>query len=1804
MNTINNIRYNTTSSCGNKDNNIKQTLIPVINKQTLSLQFISPSSYDHKTHQFLFLRSLFIILICLLAQVIFPCIWTPNNCTNNITLVSGFQPSSITTTVSIALTDGVTNNVYASCINEDLTIAPGYSFSPGYYDYTLQATATCSGSTFCGSDVNRITTSVYATSLGTYGWSAASFSGACEGHSLATIGTGTGCTFMNAYYCFAPADGPSNNVVLRYYTTQEYNLITSFDVCKLSQSNNANGVFYTGRVYIPNTFSRLQFVSYGQTKGSADVCTSSTTFSISFNPQLVNYNGTIPVSLNTTSILQANVINFPQIQNVLVQNKINANITNDVLNTYITNSGVSGAIPIYGAVAGVAMPVSVVSAPPTIISGTVPISVAGTIPVTLSNTNLSVLVNTINEVYGNITSPILVKLAGLALPKDKYFTVDSDPIIGLPNYYISEAYYYDEIKGTDHGATYNQRFHKLLHNKKKGITRNYRAEMEEAKKINSQQHSLNGNPPKQIPSIPAPNFSQPIILDDYHNIELDEKQQPVIPNSTDNGAYDVVVDDKFNAKSYNPVPGKYTIHTPYESSTKYRQTQDNRRMYEFVKASIKVPCFNSYQILELLFDENVTATQYDNLFSNNNKDHSLIVKDSVDYVPIKAVALQNRNRWRANGIRSNQDSSKVDKSGNADPKPKNQMPKNIPEAGSIATNPSAKDETKDRMRQLHFVINRLKLKVTTIDRLATWIHINSPDAILLDALLRLDNVKALLAKDDGSYAYWYIVCYKFRKPFKYYVSGAVDRIPLITILQSKYLKEYPELYHAVTNENFDDNGWDDLCAIRHNNECHTLMGNINKTTIIIQLQTNVNTFTKLEYSISEDSSRDFNYLQLSTILDTIASTVTDTSKFIGKSLSIELHCQGSEDIDDFVTLNSSETFTVTSSSDSNWIGLLCLINSIRDKYGVNLFKYNKVVDTCTITFSVKPTLKGGMQSANDQNNINVQPLIDLMPPSPIVVQPKQPEKGNVPDTEQKTDDYSSTIANALIADMVTWDQTITRSTTISIPEIISRWATAVTKNIAMKFNNVGLNVSCSIYEMYFSNFLTNINNGGVPTVTSTFASVSPSDGINIKVEYTKIGAALQSAIKSNDMLMASQVLRINNDIVNGTNYMRALTDTDPLAQASALGSMCVLPLRWFLYLYSWIPLLGPEHAAAISNAHIVLPNGDNITPTMFGNYFPFSPGADNVLPVLPAMLITYQQFTQVRFGTLTLGGNAAPFAMNTWGNSTAVVPIPMNMADRGSVLALWTLGFLEYPFRRVHYATTLVDDANLQRVIWPGFSEPGCTNVRVDGPYDRVLFVICGMSNISAGNNFVANIGNNNLLQLANNVNNVVAGVVLDIAPALDNMMGPQMLPAITQCIYEYSLTLGAQEDINTALFVAADVSHRVAMPIVVKSNNVQYGYYLTSQGGGVPNYIFANSGWVNIGANNPYPQDAINTPLCTIVPLTVLDLQNRARNILKIGTLNPFLPSDIMQGILRPVNMIKGFPMNNISAIANMLRKIARAQNLLMDTMVRQAQLSSHQLYVPDNALNTSTTTNMVWDTIYKQINYKFANSMCTSFQYQGSFSIMLPNVYWNTYTNLQNSNPVACGRVPKLFLNKIANLKWPILENPFTTKLFGDVEIAENYPNQGDNYDVVQSIAPATHDNDAWITLTYFITSAFANISRPINVGLSLRNGTSPQDLSYPATTPSIGRSTSIVLQNYPVVNFASYSICDIPINGSTPIFDTRLNKDVHLILYGNDYGQISRTTVKDYRMLVPMHTDNIQDVRNYGNVAYMSRLKSFGL
>lgn len=779
-----------------------------------------------------------------------------------------------------------------------------------------------------------------------------------------------------------------------------------------------------------------------------------------------------------------------------------------------------------------------------------------------------------------------------------------------------------------------------------------------------------------------------------------------------------------------------------------------------------------------------------------------------------------------------------------------------------------------------------------------------------------------------------------------------------------------------------------------------------------------------------------------------------------------------------------------------------------------------------------------------------------------------------------TADLVTTAMTNLFSAAADWQSALFYTTVNDLPGLIRRYAQSIKLTSSM-FNNVGYKSCMNNYGMYYANFFTG-DLGGGEVFGSSYTSVDPSGPGNTSISYSKAGEDLVVAIQTNNMLQVSQNLRISTVPVNGTALYQAMTDSRNLVSCGLTGSFSSVFYRIFANIYSMIPMVGCEHSPVVANTHIVLPNP--LVMTWDTLYWPLSPVNNGALPAINCRICTYSEFTAGRFGNVQFADPAFGPTGYSWGSTTAVVPVTLDMlnAQRGAVVAAWILAHMEYPWRHIYHTTTMVHDDNTAAVEWQtfgGHSYPAITYSRCRGPTSNVLLVISGMNttaNALQGVSVTVGVGGAAVaVSLTNNfaVGAAGGGAAVDIAPGLDtiyNNANPNSQTWLETLNTAY-IMYGNEPDIRTALIAVADSGTRVAPPAVTSSGLNIYGYKLNDS------IAWNTTGLTSV--NDAFvPLDGITCPLTMATTTAINEIRSSSMCVMRIGQFNPLIAVDMVNGMYRPSVPASNLFPQSTAAIASCISRMSKMLTVVGDQSIRMAGIPMNFLFNPNAARNLSAgNVNVlsVWKAIYDGINRLLDTQTGGGITFLGSWFADYNTTYWATF-NTRWDAVVAVGRVPNFYM-ETAGIHWEAYApDGAKTMTFGEYDATNfGYPNVDQPYERILAPAPPPSKTLSAYDILSRLSPMFPNynVREPLEDIMMAKGGASVTPIGWVNMYPSVGRSPTLTLQNYGIVSYARADTVDPPMDGTLPIFNPKINNEIYPGFYGNSYGYYTRAPQVKY-------------------------------
>lgn len=527
-------------------------------------------------------------------------------------------------------------------------------------------------------------------------------------------------------------------------------------------------------------------------------------------------------------------------------------------------------------------------------------------------------------------------------------------------------------------------------------------------------------------------------------------------------------------------------------------------------------------------------------------------------------------------------------------------------------------------------------------------------------------------------------------------------------------------------------------------------------------------------------------------------------------------------------------------------------------------------------------------------------------------------------------------------------------------------------------------------------------------------------------DFSKAIGELDIAMKTGDLILSSQTVRINTSMSSGDVYQQILSEAGPKYRGNYPVSFVSRLTKMFLYLNGEYPLMGIENAAVQGNLHATLvPGSRDVAPI----YFPFTLGS-SVRPVLNARVIDARAFATLRAGTNT---NPVPIGweMSTWGVDTCVIGVQADMCNRPPILASYILGCTEYPFLQRQYTMQLTNDQGID-LATTVTNIPQGDQTLVPGPRLRFLFVITNMFAQAAGNDISVQLGTVGAgLVTLNLATNSFTGVPVDISPALQSVMlnADGNFPMhMFNAIGMFKRFLSTPTDTSAAFLLAADLAYNITHTPMVRPRTTA----LTTETP-LNSYVAASGiSWNATGLTQPSDADlarlakSYSSPWCftdVIVPnLTTLT----AHATRFCSPDDPIAGVDMTMGIIAFIDRSSSereFPATILEFLGR-IRTLSRLMHNYMDTMLSSVDISGNSLFDPIRSSGVPgaiapvsgiglTTVYNKWIQIFKGISAAIGKVGPLPMEYRVGASLNNQYAFFSTNTGL-----VSCVRSPLYYL------------------------------------------------------------------------------------------------------------------------------------------------------------------------------------------
>lgn len=762
------------------------------------------------------------------------------------------------------------------------------------------------------------------------------------------------------------------------------------------------------------------------------------------------------------------------------------------------------------------------------------------------------------------------------------------------------------------------------------------------------------------------------------------------------------------------------------------------------------------------------------------------------------------------------------------------------------------------------------------------------------------------------------------------------------------------------------------------------------------------------------------------------------------------------------------------------------------------------------------------------------------------------------------------------ADAVSRSSTVFNTNVNTVDATIKNWA-QVQHLKPSTYNKVGYKSFASFYETYLGTHAVT-DDAAASFVVNTYKIVDPSGSHNIALSFSKAGAALLEAIQAGDLVLASQIIRISTSVSNGDALQRAMVDGGNKYQSGVAGSFVSILLRLLQLAYMELPLLGPENSSMVGNSHMQL--NSPIVRGLAPGYFNLSDRHNAAAPTINARMCTYTDYTSARAGTRT-DFNAA-VTPDKWGVTCAVVPIQTDALRRGQMAAAYTLAHLDGPYRQVTFeCSEVLDDAtpSAGNQDVEMLSQAANTRIRAidsDGTAGNntynVLYVLANVTNNPGDIQLTIGTGANAVNISLNN--NGPTGAAVNIQPGLDGagsgIQSPNWIQGVTDAIQYWQELLGNEEDLRSALLVAADAFHNLGAPMLMEAGVPYNAFY----GNAAP--IWNDNGYqVVTGPDWVNACEALTGPLGMIVTSDIAEVRNLSRILVRVGTLDPNTEVDVVAGLVTPVYRQTFKLPQNLAGIGSMLRKLARIESCLMDAMMRDDGNCMDQLFNPQGgALGAASQSTIyeAWRHDYGVLNMILYKGLrATSMTYDGSAMANYEPAWWQA---IPANTTLGWARVPGWYMLNIGVGSVDQIPQKFTTTPYKDYSTEIGYPAFGDTYEVVHQTAKVFGADKQEMEYAS-LAQVFGASRYPLESILTTKSGTLTYKFGYPVQQPSLGRGVALALANFGIIRASNADLVDPPMLGSVPVYNAFVANNVFYGFYGNSVGFFTREPVREYTM-----------------------------
>jgi len=606
--------------------------------------------------------------------------------------------------------------------------------------------------------------------------------------------------------------------------------------------------------------------------------------------------------------------------------------------------------------------------------------------------------------------------------------------------------------------------------------------------------------------------------------------------------------------------------------------------------------------------------------------------------------------------------------------------------------------------------------------------------------------------------------------------------------------------------------------------------------------------------------------------------------------------------------------------------------------------------------------------------------------------------------------------------------------------------------------------------------------------------------------------------------------------------------------------------------------------------------------------------------------------TQDAWTSLIAGVNQTVVPPVGWGpvnigHDLAVIPIDQSFTNNSFLVAMWALGFLEYPFQFLCDTIGLCDDAGnaADMSAVKNVAHIHANTTRVPGVQSKVLFVITNQFT-ATNNESVLSIGDPATTFLNMSVQaNGLAGAPVDIIGAIAAVFSSDRRLATCQIAMEmWSRFFGNKEDYYAAHIAAAAASYDLSWNVWKRMETGQpnaIGFFQDAAGA-----LQAPSDYKVTSWNWPTTAELQNIVFSLTKPDQYFVTDNNDPLIQKhtirfVGALDYVALVDKAWGFFAYDNS----PPNvsyALSAVNVRLRFIARAIASIFDRIFEVAGVDGNSLMRIGDAgqnvtLGESTNT---WLMAYDSWN-NIINKICPaiSLKYRPQNGMHLANPFFQTVDEFSGIStiPISMRRKPKTELNYYIEYTYDTsyhIKKPEVN--YAVVRTIPTGPLVGNMIEALQT-AHITENKDYYNALrqlhsTQWVRGAFV-ADNPSNISGVLTNSTLTQVALYALHLANPSASIGILqtLRNISGISPTSVAViaADAPMHDTPPSWILFWNQQVYLALNTDStyFARFTRTSIADYTMnicpdMTTYTTVQLADSSSYMNYS-SNRFKSIG-